>query len=120
MPANQLNGRMDEEYWNKFAHEYDDFVIDAFTYGRSHMVGQQIKRFASPKLTVADYGCGPGKLLPYLAGKFSKAFGYDFSEKLLDIARERCKSIPNIEIDQADLTQSVAHLPQVDVIISLN
>jgi predicted TPR repeat methyltransferase len=113
-------GRMDRSYWDEFADEYDEFVIDAFTYGRTHTVGQQIKKFASPRLTVADYGCGPGKLLPYLAPKFKKVYGFDFSEKLLDIARERTKDIPNVEIDQADLTQPVNQLPQVHVIVSLN
>jgi SAM-dependent methyltransferase len=120
MPNDKQNERMGEEYWNEFAHEYDEFVIDAFTYGRSHAVGQQIKRFAARDLTAADYGCGPGKLLPYLAAKFGKVYGYDFSEKLLNIARDRCRRIPNIEIQQVDLTQPVDHLPRVDVIVSLN
>lgn len=111
---------MDEEYWNGFAQEYDDYVIDAFTYGRSHEVGRQIKKFASPDLTVADFGCGPGKLLPYLASKFGKVYGFDFSEKLLEIARARCKGIKNVEIVQADLTRPVDDLPLVDVIVSLN
>ena len=114
------HGGMDEEYWNGFAQEYDEFVIDAFTYGRSHDVGKQIKKHASPDLTVADFGCGPGKLLPYLASKFGMVYGFDFSEKLLDIARARCKGIKNVEIAQADLTQPVDSLPVVDVIASLN
>jgi SAM-dependent methyltransferase len=111
---------MDEEYWNGFAQEYDEFVIDAFTYGRSHDVGTQIKKYASPDLHAADFGCGPGKLLPYLASKFGKVYGFDFSEKLLDIARARCEGIQNVEIAQADLTQPVGSLPIVDVIVSLN
>lgn len=111
---------MDEEYWNGFAQEYDEFVIDAFTYGRSHEVGKQIKKVASLELTAADFGCGPGKMLPYLASKFGKVYGFDFSEKLLEIARARCKGIQNVEIAQADLTQSVEDLPLVDVIVSLN
>src|SRR5512143_3485814 len=120
MPNNKPSSHMDEEYWNEFAHEYDDFVIDAFTYGRSHGVGRQIKKFASKKLSAADFGCGPGKLLPYLASKFKQVYGYDFSEKLLDIARARCGTLSNVDVRQVDLTQPVDQLPLVDVIVSLN
>src|SRR5574340_130231 len=120
MATHKQRRGMDEEYWNGFAQEYDDFVIDAFTYGRSHTVGNQAKKYASLRKTVADYGCGPGKLLPYLASKFKSVYGYDFSEKLLDIARQRCKGIENIVIQQADLTRPLDNLPLVDVIVSLN
>jgi SAM-dependent methyltransferase len=111
---------MDVNYWNEFAHEYDEHVIDAFTYGRSKTVGQQIKRFASPKKDVADFGCGPGKMLPYLSEKFRTVYGYDFSDKLLESARKRCADLKNVHIAQADLSQPVEHLPMVDVIVSLN
>ena len=79
---------MDVNYWNEFADEYDEHVIDAFTYGRSKMIGQQVKRFASPEKDVADFGCGPGKMLPYLSEKFRTVYGYDFSDKLLEVCAQ--------------------------------
>ena len=111
---------MDINYWNDFAHQYDDMVIDAFTYGRSNMVSAAIDRFASPDLDVADFGCGPGKLLPWLAAKFQNVYGYDFSDNLLGIAQKRCKGLPNVVIKNADLSQPVDRLPMVDVAVSLN
>ncbi|MFZ5881118.1 MAG: class I SAM-dependent methyltransferase, partial [Chloroflexota bacterium] len=111
---------MDVNYWNEFAHEYDEHVIDAFTYGRSKTVGQQVKRFASPEKDVADFGCGPGKVLPYLSEKFRRVYAYDFSDRLLEAARKRCEGLPNVQIAQADLSQPVEHLPMVDVVVSLN
>lgn len=111
---------MDVNYWNNVAHEYDDVVTDAFTYGRSNTVAEVIERFASPDLDAADFGCGPGKMLPLLASKFHKVYGYDFSDKLLEIAKKRCRGIKNLEIKNADLSQNVDHLPQVDVAVSLN
>jgi len=111
---------MDVNYWNEFAHEYDEHVIDAFTYGRSKMIGQQVKRFASPEKDVADFGCGPGKMLPYLSEKFRTVYGYDFSDKLLESARKFCADLKNVHILQADLSHPVDHLPLVDVIVSLN
>lgn len=111
---------MDVNYWNEFAHEYDEHVIDAFTYGRSKTVGQQVKRFAAPGKDVADFGCGPGKMLPYLAEKFRTVYGYDFSDKLLESAHKRCAELKNVHIAQADLSQPVDHLPMVDLAVSLN
>jgi 2-polyprenyl-3-methyl-5-hydroxy-6-metoxy-1,4-benzoquinol methylase len=111
---------MDVNYWNNFAHEYDDMVIDAFTYGRSNMITATIERFAAPDLEVADFGCGPGKLLPWLATKFQKVYGYDFSNKLLGIAKKRCKGMANVIIRNADLSQPVDRIPMVDVAVSLN
>ncbi len=111
---------MDVNYWNNFAHEYDDLVTDAFTYGRSNILAEVIQRYASPDLEAADFGCGPGKMLPFLSSKFLKVYGYDFSDRLLEYARKRCRGLKNVGIRNADLTQSVDHLPRVDVAISLN
>jgi SAM-dependent methyltransferase len=111
---------MDVNYWDDFAEEYDEHVIDAFTYGRSKMIGQQVKRFASPEKDVADFGCGPGKMLPYLSEKFRAVYGYDFSGRLLEFARKRCEGLTNVHIEQADLTRPVDRFPLVDVIVSLN
>jgi SAM-dependent methyltransferase len=111
---------MDANYWNDFARQYDDMVIDAFTYGRSNMVTGAIERFASPDLAVADFGCGPGKLLPWLATKYQKVYGYDFSNKLLSLAKKRCKGLPNVIIKNADLSQPVDRIPMVDLAVSLN
>jgi SAM-dependent methyltransferase len=111
---------MDVNYWNNFAHEYDQLVIDAFTYGRANTIAKQIEQFASRDRDVGDFGCGPGKLLPLLSKKFNRVYGYDFSDKLLDIAKERCQGLSNVEIVCADLSQPVRHLPLVDLAICLN
>ena len=111
---------MDFQYWNGFADEYDEIVTDAFTYGRRHTIAATLEKYASPALDIADYGCGPGKLLPFLSQRFRQVYAYDFSDKLLDIAKQRCEGIRNIEIARVDLTGSVDELPAVDVIVTLN
>jgi len=111
---------MDVKYWNDFAHQYDEQVTDALTCGRSNTLTNVIERFASAEHDAADFGCGPGKLLPLLAAKFHKVYGYDFSSKLLHIARQRCKRLKNVVIKNVDLSQAVTHLPLVDAAFSLN
>ncbi len=111
---------MDKKYWNDFADNYDEMVIDPFTYGRSNVISAAIESYASPDLTAADFGCGPGKLLPWLATKFLKVYGYDFSDKLLRFAKKRCKDLANVTIVNADLSKPVDQIPMVDVALSLN
>jgi SAM-dependent methyltransferase len=111
---------MDVNYWNDFAYKYDELVTDAFTYGRANLVTETIDRFASPHLDVGDFGCGPGKLLPWLSAKFHRVYGYDYSNKLLNIARKRCKDLPNVTLQKVDLSQPVDQLPPVDLAVSLN
>jgi SAM-dependent methyltransferase len=111
---------MDMNYWNRFAHEYDDVVTDAFTYGRSNTLTSAVERFAAPDLEVADFGCGPGKILPFLAQRFRRVYAYDFSDRLLEIARKRCKGLQNVVIQNADLSQRNDQIPRMDFAISLN
>ena len=111
---------MDVNYWNGFADEYDNVVTDAFTYGRSNTLSATVERFASSDSTAADFGCGPGKMLPFLAHKFHLVYGYDFSEKLLEFARKRCKKLKNVIIENVDLAQTNENMPKVDVAVSLN
>jgi SAM-dependent methyltransferase len=111
---------MDVHYWNRFARRYDQVVTDAFTHGRSDTLAMQVERFASTRRAAADFGCGPGKLLPFLAPRFARVYGYDFSDKLLEIARQRCAGLPNVELLQVDLARPVDHLPTVELALSLN
>ncbi|MBI3738123.1 MAG: methyltransferase domain-containing protein, partial [Chloroflexi bacterium] len=111
---------MDVKYWNDFAHKYDEQVTDALTYGLSNTLANVIERFASTEHDAADFGCGPGKLLPLLAAKFRKIYGYDFSDKLLNIARQRCDGLKNVVIENVDLSQAIDHLPLVDAAFSFN
>jgi trans-aconitate methyltransferase len=111
---------MDANYWNTFAHEYHKVVTDAFTYGRNKIVEEYVDRIASPEHEAADFGCGTGKALPFLSTKFKNVYGYDFSEKLLEFAHDRCAKIDNVHIELADLSQPVKHLPMVEAAISLN
>ena len=85
---------MDINYWNDFAHQYDDMVIDAFTYGRSNMVTGTIERFASPDLDVADFGCGPGAYIPAtkeLIGPSGHIYALDAQPMAIEYVQDLCR-----------------------------
>ncbi|MFN3551130.1 MAG: class I SAM-dependent methyltransferase, partial [Endomicrobiia bacterium] len=51
-----------------------------------------LKKFVKPNHNVLDLGCGTGILLPYLkslVGKKGKVYALDFSEKMLNKAKEK-------------------------------
>jgi SAM-dependent methyltransferase len=111
---------MDARYWDKIANTYDQEVTDAYTWGRGRTVKNIIDQVASQSIDVTDYGCGVGKLLPYLSQCFGTVYGFDFSNDSLEIARTRCRNYPNVQIAQVDLTNPTSELPKTDIAISLN
>lgn len=39
------------------------------------------------EMRIADYGCGPGNLIPHIAGRVDRIYGVDTSQKALDLAK---------------------------------
>jgi SAM-dependent methyltransferase len=73
-----------------------------------------------PRSTLADFGCGPGNLIPHLQGKIRELVGVDRSRRALAMARER------VEAHQIAFTAHAADLCRLDLgrrfdlIISVN
>lgn len=56
----------------------------------------------SPRWRVLEIGCGVGRLLAPLSARVARVVGVDISEEMLRRARERCASLPNVEVKQTD------------------
>ena len=81
---------------------------------------------------VLDVGCGTGFLLSEMAamvGETGSLVGIDFSQDMLDVAIQRCESLPHVELrqgsavdlplddgsfDAATCTQTLLYVPDVD------
>lgn len=50
-----------------------------------------------PSQVVLDIGCGPGAAVRAAAGSVSRAVGVDRSAPMIDIARRRSRSVPNVQ-----------------------
>jgi SAM-dependent methyltransferase len=53
---------------------------------------EEIAALGEPGRRIADFGCGPGSLLPLLAKCFGEVIAVDYAPDLLEAARVRCRS----------------------------
>lgn len=70
--------------------------------------------------TILDLGCGTALNLQKIISlnlKFKKYLGLDFSPDMLEIARQKFKSIPNIEFIEKDIAKLESIKGKFDIII---
>lgn len=104
---------MDEEsHWNNIAETYEEEIFDVFKSDKNKRLPHYFNKYANPKHTAVDLGCGIGKAIPYLAPAFKKVLAVDISDKCLDIADNT--AYQNIEFRKVDLTDPDLQLPPAD------
>jgi SAM-dependent methyltransferase len=82
--------RNQERHWSRHAAGYDDLFLDPFASGVKNPLWDAVAAIANPgRKTVADLGCGTGRLLPHLLERFSRVIALDFAPAMLACARER-------------------------------
>lgn len=96
---------MDKEFWNLRAKKdkttgYTDYSIAFFDQLMRLKVIEKIMNqygaFDFKKAAALDFGCGTGDFVSYFSHKFNFVVGYDISQEVLKIAKQRCKHLPNI------------------------
>ena len=68
---------------------------------------------------VLDAGCGTGLLLEQMArsvGDVGQAVGLDYSTDMLDVARQRCKDLKNVKLQQGSVEQLDVEAGSFDVV----
>lgn len=76
----------DAEYWNHNVH-YQRLILDAVPEGCG---------------TAVDAGCGDGMLARKLAGRCGNVIGIDRDERMIEVARERGRTMPAVSFVQGD------------------
>src|SRR5438477_13112005 len=74
--------------WDALAPKYHSHILSPFAPemdGRNPLVADLLA-LPLERLEVADYGCGPGNLIPHLAGREVRFVGVDASAASVDIA----------------------------------
>jgi SAM-dependent methyltransferase len=111
---------MDAKDWDKVAESYHEDIISPF-YGKvDNPLFEELKKIESKgKKRVAEFGCGLFYLGKRLAKDFKNVYACDFSEKMIECARERHKGYENIEIRKEDL-RKIKHTACFDTVIAVN
>jgi len=56
---------------------------------------------------ILDIGCGTGRVTRLISKKAKKVIGIDFSNEMIEIAKEKSKDIKNIEYQKVDITKKL-------------
>ena len=111
---------MQADYWDTLAASFDREVSNPLANDLHGRILASVLNASSLSRSVADIGCGIGRLTPTLAKQFRSVLAIDLSEPCLQIARKRCRDISNVDYLQHDLTTPLPDIDQVDVGVCLN
>jgi SAM-dependent methyltransferase len=107
--------------WGAIARDYEKEFVDPYRKDQHNPVLRALDRLPNAQqLTAADFGCGTGPLLPFLAERFGTVLAIDFSEKMLDRARQRVADKTNVQFMQLSFADLSSLAGQVDVCTSIN
>lgn len=91
-----------QEAYNKWAESYDSVI------NKTRDLEQQAARHSLQNADfsrVIEIGCGTGKNTAWIAEKATELLAVDFSEEMMNVARQKIKS-SNVEFRQADITKT--------------
>ncbi len=66
-----------------------------------------------------DVGCGTGSFSRLLAQRAGRVVAVDLSPRMIEVAKERSKQVPNLQFEVADATQWVPGAEQFDCVVSI-
>lgn len=119
LPSNPPR-EMDRAYWDAVSETYDDDIFSVHDNDAEGLIESRIASHAAPSGTAADLGCGTGKFTPLLARHFGQVQACDLSAKLLDRARQACRTHPNVTFRQTDLGGEAHPFEPVDFVLCIN
>jgi ubiquinone/menaquinone biosynthesis C-methylase UbiE len=109
------------EAWSAIARDYEKEFVDPYREDQQNPFLRALERIPNAKeLTVADFGCGTGPLLPFLAERFGTVLAIDFAPKMLERARERVKDKSNVQFLALNFADLSSLHGKVDIGTSVN
>ena len=110
---------VDRDYWDSLADCYEKDLLEIAREDQSGVLTEELEALGGDGVRVADLGCGPGSLLPFLAGNFEEVIAVDYAEQLLRQARQRCRS-RQVRFVCHDLSRGQALPFKVEVVCCIN
>ena len=95
--------------WNFWADKYDKLWVQKYSLRptRKYILQAVAEINSNDKIKILDLGCGPGQLINELYEKFENVdiTGIDFSEKMLEVSKDRNPQATHIILDVAELNK---------------
>ena len=111
---------MDVAYWDGVAKGFDDQIFDVLLHDRAGVVKDAVRKVAAPGCRIADFGCGNGRQLEFLASVAGDVQAYDLSPELVAMAVERTAHLPHVACHREDLCRPSRALGPVDIAVCVN
>jgi SAM-dependent methyltransferase len=110
---------MHRSYWQAIASDWDNEIFNTLARDRHHVISKTLLELVSPRLTVADFGCGVGRCLPLLARNFERVVALDWATACLEQARLRSRSFANVEVLRTSRANLAALSNSCDVTLAI-
>ncbi len=108
-----------KEFWNTRAQTYD--LTSGKTYAETYdKTAASSLKYLKPSDRVLEFACGTGLLTLRLAPHVARLRGIDISPGMADIAREKARDIPNVEITNTDLFDPCLEPGSFDAVAAYN
>jgi SAM-dependent methyltransferase len=114
---------MNARDWDRLAAAYAAEVCDIFTRDRRNVIGRWLRSrgLLRGRRTVLDVGCGIGSFFRKYGRHFGPMTGTDHSQRMLRIAATRCRHLPGINWQQAEVSALPAALrDRADLVVCSN
>ncbi|HEX2612496.1 MAG TPA: class I SAM-dependent methyltransferase [Fibrobacteria bacterium] len=111
---------MDEKYWDRVARDYDGEIFDSLASDRNGVMLRHLDRFASPRGTAFDVGCGVGKYAPALSKRFRTVRAADLSAECIRHAKALHGNLKNVQFHKGDLSREKVAQGKADFVLCTN
>ncbi len=109
---------MDPKDWDKIVDKYHEHIVSPFAKDANNPIKKIISSLpASSKQSVLNAGCGTGPLIKLLSKEFKHVVAFDFSPKMIEIART--KQTDNTDIFEHNILKA-SKLGKFDVVVAVN
>ena len=106
-------------FWNRISGIYD-FVENTFNGKVNRDIAQYVSNLMTEDDNVLECACGTGMFSLPIARRCKQLTATDFADKMLRQAQNKCKDLPNIRFELADITKLNYNDESFDKVVAAN
>lgn len=106
-------------FWNTISGIYD-FVENTFNGKVNKDIAQYVANLIDANDNVLECACGTGMFSLPIAKRCKRLTATDFADKMLSQARKKCKDLPNVLFELADITRLNYEDETFDKVVAAN